>query len=51
MEEMTRDDKISFIIEAIWHVEGVAVVPSYFKDYTDDELAEEADWLDYLLDK
>jgi hypothetical protein len=48
---VTRDEKIKFITQAIWDIEGASVLPGYFDKYTDDELDKEVDWYDHLLDK
>ncbi|WP_345817295.1 hypothetical protein AAYR26_00340 (plasmid) [Bacillus licheniformis] len=48
---MSREEKIDWIIEAIWNIEGATVGRAYFDNYTNEELDEEIDWYDYLLDK
>lgn len=48
---MTRDEKITFIIDCIWEIEEAAVGASYFEDYTDEQLDKEVIWYEYLLTK
>lgn len=48
---MTRDEKIKFLIWAVEEIEGVNLGPDYFKQYSDAQLDDEVEWLDYLLDK
>lgn len=48
---MTREEKILFLINAIRNIEGVLLKASYFKDYSEEQLDDELEWLDYLLDK
>jgi hypothetical protein len=48
---MTRDEKIFLLIDWIEFIEGAIVPPSYFKDYTDEEIDKELEWYDYLMDK
>ena len=46
-----RDEKIKFLIEAIDAIEGVRLDPGYFDNYSEAQLDDEVEWLDYLLDK
>lgn len=48
---MTRDEKISFLIEAINEVEGVRLESDYFENYSEAQLDDEVDWMSYLLEK
>ena len=48
---MTRDEKISFIIQAVIDVEGVRLEPEYFEGMSDEAIDDEVEWMDYLLDK
>jgi hypothetical protein len=48
---MSREQKIQFIIDSIWHLEDATVGASYFEDYTDKEIDEEVEWYEYLWTK
>jgi hypothetical protein len=48
---MTREERIDYLIESIWEIEGATVGPAFFEDYTDERLEKEIEWYDYLLDK
>lgn len=51
---MTREEKITFIVNAIKEIEGVNVLEidaEYFNKYSDEELTKEVEWFDYLLGK
>jgi hypothetical protein len=48
---MTREEKIQFLIESIWHIEGASVASPYFESYTDLELDKEVKWYEYLWEK
>jgi hypothetical protein len=49
--KLTREEKIKFLIDSIWHIEGATVGPAYFESYTDEELEKEVNWYDYLWGK
>ena len=48
---MTRDEKILFLINAIREVEGVLLKPKYFQNYSEEQLDDEIEWMEYLLTK
>jgi hypothetical protein len=48
---MTRKEKIIFLIKAIEEIEGVSLAPGYFEKYSDEQIDDEVEWLDYLLTK
>jgi hypothetical protein len=48
---MTREEKLNFIIQAIWDREGAIVTSSWFNDYSDLALDKEIEWIDHLLKK
>lgn len=48
---MSREEKVKFLVEAIYYVEGVKVAPEYFAAMSDEQLDEEVEWYDYLMDK
>ncbi|TWM32235.1 hypothetical protein CHCC14819_0431 [Bacillus licheniformis] len=48
---MTREMKINFIIDSMWHLEGVVVEAASFEDYTDEEIDNEVEWYEYLWTK
>ena len=51
MTEQERAESIEFIVWAIKEVEGVIVPASHFKKKTDEQLADDVEWYDYLLSK
>ncbi|MGF9741597.1 hypothetical protein ABEX38_29965 [Priestia megaterium] len=51
MTPREREMLIDFIIDAVYEIEGVKLDRFYFADKTQEEIQEEADWLDYLLGK
>lgn len=48
---MERQEKILFIIQAIAQIEGVNVDPEYFSAWSEAQLDDEMDWMEYLLTK
>lgn len=48
---MSRKEKESFVIRAVWEIEEGIVPISYFDNMTDEELDKEVEWYDYLLGK
>lgn len=48
---MSREEKVKFIVAAIYEVEGVKVLPTYFTAMSDEQLDEEVEWYEYLLTK
>lgn len=48
---MTRSEKIKFLLMAVEAIEGVVLEPDYFEKYSEEQLDDEVEWLDYLLDK
>lgn len=48
---MSREEKIQFIIDSIWELEGATVGRAYFEDYTDKQIEERYEWHEYLWTK
>ncbi|MDA1509589.1 hypothetical protein ORN01_25385 [Bacillus cereus] len=48
---MSREEKIKFLVEAIYEVEGAVVHPEHFADRSDEQIEEDVEWYDYLLTK
>lgn len=48
---MTREEKILFLINAIRNVEGVLLKAYYFQNYSEEQLDDEIEWMEYLLTK
>lgn len=48
---MTREEKVNFLVESIWELEGATVGAAYFEDYTDEQIDEKFDWYEYLWTK
>lgn len=48
---MTRNEKINFLIQAIEEIEGAVLEPEYFSKYSDEQIDDEVDWMEYLLTK
>lgn len=48
---MQRAEKIEWLINAIIMIEGVNVEPEYFSTWSDAQLDDEMDWMEYLLTK
>ena len=48
---MERQEKILFIIQAIEQIEGVRLQPEYFSEYSEEQIDDEVDWMEYLLTK
>jgi hypothetical protein len=51
VSNVDRKELIDFIIDAIWHIEGVEVHPHEFWEVPTEELEKKAEWYDYLLGK
>lgn len=50
-DEMSREQKIRFIIQGHLDIQDAVIPVSYFDKWTDEEIDKECDWVDYLLDK
>ena len=48
---MERQEKITFLIQAIEEIEGVLLEPEYFSAYSEARLDDEIEWMEYLLTK
>jgi hypothetical protein len=48
---MTREEKIEFLVEAVWNIEGTTVGNGYFQDWTNEQLDKEVEWFEYLYTK
>ena len=48
---MTRAEKIDWLINAIIMIEGVNLEPEYFSGYSDAQIEDEIEWMEYLLTK
>jgi hypothetical protein len=48
---MSREEKITFLVQCIWDIEEAVVGPAYFESYTDEQLDKEVVWCEYLLTK
>ena len=49
--DQTRAEKVSFIVQAIYDIEGEEVPPEHFENDTDEKLDELVGWYDYLYGK
>lgn len=48
---MTREQKVQFIVDSIYQIEGALVPPAEFEEMTEDELSKEVEWYEYLWTK
>jgi len=51
MSENSRLRNITFLIDSAFHLQGENLEPSQFEDMSDEEIAEEVEWFDYLWNK
>lgn len=48
---MTREEHITFIVQAVYDIEGEVIDRERFDKWSDDAIKRESAWLEYLLDK
>lgn len=48
---MTREEKVKFVISAVWFIMEATVTEDEYKDMSDEQLDELVDWYDYLMGK